>query len=417
MPGKGEQQRVQQLGLPAVALDEREQPAADPDVATHPRVGRVLLVHVVALLVGDHLQGQLVVVAQEDAPLAAVGDRRDAGQDVVDGAGILAAQGHEHPGHEREVEAHVALVAVTEVLHHVLGPLVGLGEQHASGEPLVDVRAQLAQVLVGRGQVLPVGAVGLEQVRHGVEAEAVEAHAQPVVDDVEHRRPDLGVGVVQVGLVAVEAVPVELAAGAVPGPVARLGVHEDDPRLGPPALVVAPHVPVGLRVVLAGARLLEPGVLVRRVVHDQVRDDPDAALVRLLDQGHRVVHGPVVGMDLEEVGDVVAAVAQRGGVERQQPEAVDAQPLQVVQLGSQPAQVAVAVRGGVEEAAHEHLVDHRTSVPLRIGVASLNDGSGRRHGLQASCRGRLRAHRGGAEEPATPVARERQPRSTGIMRP
>src|SRR5439155_25161552 len=35
----------------------------------------VLLVHVVALLVGDHLERQLVVVAQEEPPLRAPGDR------------------------------------------------------------------------------------------------------------------------------------------------------------------------------------------------------------------------------------------------------------------------------------------------------------------------------------------------------
>ena len=57
----------------------------------------------------------------------------------------------------------------------------------------------------------------------------------------------------------------------------------------------------------------------------------------------------VVGLDREEVGDVVAAVAQRRGVERQQPDAVDAEPLQVVELLDQPAEVARAVAVAVEE--------------------------------------------------------------------
>ena len=370
-----------------------ETPSADPDVATHSWVSRVLLVHVVALLVGDHLQGQLVVVAQEDAPLTAVRDRRDASEDVVHRARVLSAQGHEHPGHEREVEAHVALVTVAEVLHDVLGPLVGLGKEHATRESLIHMRPQFAQVLMRGGQVLPVGAVGLEQVRDRVEAEAVQAHAEPVVDHLEHGRPDLGVGVVKVGLVAVEAVPVELAADTVRGPVARLRVDEDDARLRPPGLVVAPHVPVGLGVVPARSGLLEPRVLVGDLVRDQVRDDPDPAIVGLLDQGHGVIHGPVVGVDGQEVGDVVAAVPQGGRVEGQQPDAVDAQPLQVVQLRGQPSQVAVAVGSGIEEATDEHLVDDRASVPLRIGVASLNNGSGGRHSPEASCRG----HRGASE--------------------
>jgi hypothetical protein len=133
------------------------------------------------------------VVAQEDAPLAAVGDLRHAGQDLGDRGGLLAPQAHEHAGHEREVEAHVALVAVAEVLDDVLGPLVGLGEQHLAGERGVDLLAEPAQVLVGLGQVLAVGAVALEQVGHGVEAEPVEAESQPVGHHVQHRLLDLGV--------------------------------------------------------------------------------------------------------------------------------------------------------------------------------------------------------------------------------
>jgi len=86
--------------------------------------------------------------------------------------------------------------------------------------------------------------------------------------------------------------------------------------------------------------------------------------VRLLDQVDRVIHRPVVGVHRQEVRDVVAAVAQRRVVERQQPQAVHAEPLQVVQLGGQTAEISVAVRGGVEEAAHEHFVDHGVAIPL-----------------------------------------------------
>ena len=49
------------------------------------------------------------------------------------------AMRHEHARHQREVEGHVALVAVAEVGAHVLGPLVGLGEQHAVRVVRVDV--------------------------------------------------------------------------------------------------------------------------------------------------------------------------------------------------------------------------------------------------------------------------------------
>jgi hypothetical protein len=179
---------------------------------------------------------------------------------------------------------------------------------------------------------------------------------------------DLGVVVVEVGLVGEEAVPEVLAADGIPGPVGRLGVREDDPRLLVELVGVRPDVPVGLRVVLALARLLEPRVVAGRVVHDQVGDDPDPALVRGVDERLDVLDRPVVGMDGVEVGDVVAAVAQRRLEHGQQPDAVDAQPLQVVELLGQPAEVPGAVAVAVEEPAQVDLVEDGGLVPVGLGL-------------------------------------------------
>ena len=138
-----EQQAVQQLDLAPVVADQRRQPAADAEVDAHLAVVRVGAVHVVALFVGHHLQRQLVVVAQEQRPLAVRRDRRRLRQDVEDREAVLHVNRHEHPRHDREVEVHVALVAVAEVGGRVLGPLVRLGEQHAVRE-LLRRRARAA---------------------------------------------------------------------------------------------------------------------------------------------------------------------------------------------------------------------------------------------------------------------------------
>ena len=74
--GQREEDRRQQLDHVAVVVEQRREPAADAEVELHARVLRVLGPHVVALLVGDHLERQLVVVAQEEPPLAVVRDRR-----------------------------------------------------------------------------------------------------------------------------------------------------------------------------------------------------------------------------------------------------------------------------------------------------------------------------------------------------
>ena len=162
--GEAEQDRVQQLDLVAARVQQRRQPPADADVDLHPRVLGVLRVHVVAFLVGDHLERQLVVVAQEQAPLAVVRDVGRLGEDLVDRVGLLAAHGHEHARHDREVEGHVALVAVAEVLDDVGRPLVGLGQQHAVRVVGVDLGAHPLEVGVRLGQVLAVGALALVQV-------------------------------------------------------------------------------------------------------------------------------------------------------------------------------------------------------------------------------------------------------------
>ena len=156
---------------------------------------------------------------------------------------------------------------------------------------------------------------------------------------------------------------------------------------------VRPDVPVGARVVLARARLLEPRVVGRRVVHDEVGDDAHAALVRLLDERLEVVDVPVVGVDAEEVGDVVAAVAERRLVHRQEPDAVDAEPLQVVELLDQPAEVAGAVVVAVVEAADVDLVEHRRLEPERVAlepVARFRHGSPGRRFVDALAHPRAR---------------------------
>ena len=264
---------------------------------------------------------------------------------------LLAAHRHEHARHDREVECHMALVALAlaEVVDDVLRPLVRLREKNAVGKARVDLGPQALQVLVRARQVLAVRAFLLEEVRHGVETEAVQPDVEPETQHLEHRLLHLRVLVVQIRLVAEEAVPVVLAALGVVRPVGRLRVDEDDARVGVQVRVVTPDVPVAPRVVLAQPGLLEPRVVGRGVVDDEIDDDADPALVRGLDEGAEVLDRAVVGVDAVEVGDVVAAVAERRGVEREQPDAVDAEPLQVVELLLEAAKVARAVVVAVEE--------------------------------------------------------------------
>jgi hypothetical protein len=364
-PRQREQQRVGQLEL-APRAHQRRQPTPDPQVEPGGRVGGVGAVHLIALLLGHHLERQLVVVAQERRPLRAGRQRRRLAHHVDDREAVLLVQREEQPRHQREVEVHVALVAGAEVRGGVGRPLVGLGQEHPIGVARVDVGPQRAQERVGLGQVLAGGAVALVQVGDGVEPDPVDAAAEPEVERGEHRRVHRRLVEVEIGLVGVEAVPVVRLRHRIPGPVAGLEVLEDDPGVGVAVGAVAPHVarPGGA----AGRRAprgLEPRVVDRGVVDDQLGDHLEVAAVGLGQQALEVGQRAVVGVDRGVVGDVVAAVAHRRWIERQQPQRGDAEILQVVEPVDQPGQVADAVAVAVAEAAQVQLVDHRLLEPAR----------------------------------------------------
>jgi hypothetical protein len=367
-----EQEAVEELHRAAVVAAEGSEAAADAEVDAHRLLVSVGAVHVVPLLVGDHLERELVVVAQEERPLAGAVDLRRLRHDVQDGEAILHVDRHVHPRHEREVEVHVALVALAEVGGGVLGPLVGFGEQHARLEARVHVRAQLAQELVGLRQVLAVRPLGLVEVRHGVEAHPVDAHAEPEVHHAQERLLHVGVLEVEVGLVRVEAVPEVLPRDGIPRPVRRLEVLEDDTRLAVPLGRVAPHVEAPLA--RAGGRApgpLEPRVLIGGVVEHELGDHAQAALVRLVEEEAEVVERAELGVHVGVVGDVVAVVALGRGIERQEPQGRDAEVLQIVELGGEAAEIADAVAVGVIEGSDAHLVDDRVLVPVRIANGRL----------------------------------------------
>ena len=86
----------------------------------------------------------------------------------------------------------------------------------------------------------------------------------------------------------------------------------------------------------------------------------------LLDEQRDVLDGAVVGEHRAVVGDVVAAVAQRALLERQQPDAVHAEPLEIFELADQPGEIADAVVVAVVERADRELVEHRLLKPERI---------------------------------------------------
>jgi hypothetical protein len=107
-------------------------------------------------------------------------------------------------------------------------------------------------------------------------------------------------------------------------------------------------------------------MLVGGVVDDQLGDDADAAPVRLGDEAAEIPHVPVGRIDGAILGDIVAVVAQRRGIERQDPDDADAEALDVIELLHQPCEVADAVAVGIEERLDVQLVDDGVLVPVAL---------------------------------------------------
>ena len=329
------------------------------------------------------------MVADEARPLAV---RRNAGQ-----LGERALERRRRFARERQIERlvdrereqHVQLVAVlvTEERPLVVGRQVDLAEQDRVAAAAADEAPQVAQQLVRVDERAARHPHRLEHERDGVDAEAAEALLEPEADHLRDLVADLGVGHVEVGLVGVEAVQVELAGRLVPRPVGVLLVGEDDVAGLLRRLLVRPHVEVAVRRVLVGARGLEPRVLVGGVVHHQVGDHPDAAVARRAHELDEVAVGAEPRVDAVEVGDVVAVVLARRGVERHQPQARDAEAAEIVDPLGQAGQVADAVGVGVEERLDVEAVDDRVLPPQVAGGLALHRSSGRTCSPNASMNG------------------------------
>ncbi len=98
-------------------------------------------------------------------------------------------------------------------------------------------------------------------------------------------------------------------------------------------------------------------------------DRRNAVFVAGMGGAHEIAevrHGAVSRIDVAVLRDVVAVVTQRRGIERQNPQRVDPELLQIVELRGQPWKIAHAVIVRVEERLHVKLIDDGVLEPERI---------------------------------------------------
>ncbi len=230
---------------------------------------------------------------------------------------------------------------------------------------------------VGLAQILVVGALALHEVGDCVEPKAVDAHVQPEAHDLEDSAHHLRIVEIQIRLMAEEPVPIILLGDRIERPVRTLGVDKDDACAQVFLIRIAPDIKVPFRGAgRRAARGLEPGVLVRGMIDDELCHHPESEAVRLSQHGSKIVECPVLGMNVLVVGDVVAVILEGRGVERHQPDGIDAEVADIPELRCETLKIADTVIVRIQERPDVELIDDGVLVPKRV-VRFGPDGCGR----------------------------------------
>jgi hypothetical protein len=99
------------------------------------------------------------------------------------------------------------------------------------------------------------------------------------------------------------------------------------------------------------------------VVQYHLHDYPHLPLMSTGQERLEVLQRPVARVHRRVVRDVVPIVSQRRRTERQKPDRVDSQLLQIIQFLCEPGKVTYAVAVAVVKSAYVQLIDDGVSVP------------------------------------------------------
>lgn len=248
------------------------------------------------------------MVAKEEGPLAVFGYGGELFDDVADGPCDASGYGNEEAGHEGEVEAHMELIVIAEVMGDIGGPLIGLGQEEGSGESFINELAQAFAEGMGFGEIFAVGAIPFVEIGHRVDTEAVETHGQPVGHDLKHFFLHGGIVVVEIGLVAVKSMPVVGSGTVVPCPVGGVAVGKNDSGIVVSGRVIGPDIVVAVGGFRVGDGSLKPRMVFAGVVDDEISDDADAEGMGCGEEFLELGEISEVGVNPFVIGNIVTAI-------------------------------------------------------------------------------------------------------------
>src|SRR5215472_13688550 len=191
----------------------------------------------------------------------------------------------------------------------------------------------------------------LEQRIHGIQTESRNTALVPKARDVEHGIFHRRISPVKVRLFGIKIVVIVLLGGSIERP--RRSPKSRNPviRRLTSALAIPPNVPVAVGSCARALRILEPFVLIRSVVGDEIQNDADATMIGFGEQVIEITERAVHGVNVLVVRDVVAEIYLRGRETWGDPDRIDAEVLQVIELGSDAVEIADPIIVAVSEAA------------------------------------------------------------------
>src|SRR5690606_8038817 len=103
-----------------------------------------------------------------------------------------------------------------------------------------------------------------------------------------------------------------------------------------------------------------------------VEDHLQSPAMCLVDETVEVVERPEHRVDADVIGDVVAEIRHRRGIDRRDPHGVDTEPAEVIEAGHDPRQVTDSVAVRILEGPRIHLIDDPALPPeITTGAALL----------------------------------------------
>ena len=250
-----------------------------------------------------------------------------------------------------------------EIFERFIGRDIGFRQQHRIALAPLRHGADLAQQAISGRRIGDVDPVLRDQKGHGVHTKARNAQLQPEADDFEDFGLDIGIGNVEIRLEFEEAmeIPGTRLAAISPGRFLHAGKDHALVRIG--GLLVGPDeivAKLGRGIIDRG---LEPGVLVRTMVHHQIHDHAQPALVASVDELDEVARRAVAWIDAIIVRDVIAMVTPRRRLERREPNGGDAQPLQIIEPAHRTAKVTDTIAISILKCIERQAVDDGVLVP------------------------------------------------------